>query len=230
MELNCTLQGDKRFHPSTAYTKLFGQEGTISELYASAKRNKDGSLCIEGNRPDHICVNGRRISPDNLGLFYDTLWYQYLAMNRHLIAEICKYDSFSDGHKSEAYNSQARVFRKIKQNGNLAGLKAECTPFVNMVNSQVINESKTSPITEPKNFNEIIAMACDFARQAKDEQLTREEMLQRIPNHFAVKSFIIDLADAYLDIFNGVSTREYGLKIQTQVRQRYENDCKEATA
>lgn len=215
--LNCTQNGNRKFHPAYATTTLFGVTGTIADIYDSARRNKDGSLCDTSHTPDHICINGRRLDRKYLGMLYATLWFNYLITHKELLAELRQYDDFQDGHCEKALNSQASVFRKIKEIG-ASNFKKECKIFIDAANSPT---DKNEDDKREEIFNQLKKTALRIVKEGMANNKSKREIAEGIDEKIPYKDIVVDLINIFFDGLNQNITKEYGSKMQAQIEKKF---------
>lgn len=132
MTLNCTKNGDVRFHPDVAKVTVFGKNDTIGNHFRNAKRDKEGNVTEENNQVAYLDVNGIRVPRELAEQFYVCLWFQCISSNEFLKTNISKYDDYFDGKSEGAINSQAKVFAMYK-NGGTKALKEYCSEFLKIL-------------------------------------------------------------------------------------------------
>lgn len=219
--LNCTQNGNKKFHPAYATTTLFGVTGTIADMYDSARRNKDGSLCDTAHRPDHICVNGRSMDRKYLGIFYTTLWFNYLMTHKELLEELKQYDDYHDGHCEGALNSQASVFRRIREIGT-ANLKKECKVFIDAANMPIEQTTGEQPVEDKSvAFDRLKHTALKIVKEGMAKGMGKRDIAENLPNDMEHRDIIVDLTNIFFDGLNNNITKEYGSKMQEQIKRKF---------
>jgi hypothetical protein len=219
--LNCTQNGNKKFHPAYATVTLFGVTGTIADMYDAARRNKDGSLCDTSNVPDHINVNGRRLDRTYLGKLYATLWFNYLMTHKDLLAELNQYDDFQDGHCHDALNSQAAVFRRIKEIG-VANFKKECKVFIDAANAPTDQNSKDENMNSKEDtFNSLKMTALKIVKDGMKSGKNKREIVENIAEDIPNRDIVADLVNIYFDGLNNNITKDYGTKMQAQIKKKF---------
>lgn len=135
MELNCSLHGDKRFHPAHAVVRLDETyEGTIRDVLTFSKRiYKDGKvttpLKFEESQKYPVVgfVWGTTLFP--IAMYrhlVELLWYSYFKTNPKLIEELEKYSDINDYGDIDDNISHAELikrFLEIKENNDPLVLK-----------------------------------------------------------------------------------------------------------
>lgn len=135
MELNCSINGDKRFHPAYTKVKLDDTyEGTIREVLTFSKRiQKDGKvttpLTFEESKKYPVVgfVWGTTLFPTSMYRhLVELLWYSYLKTNPKLVDELETYTEFNDfGDIDDEISHAALIkrFLEIKENKDPLVLK-----------------------------------------------------------------------------------------------------------
>ena len=135
MELNCSLNGDKRFHPAYAKVKLDDRyEGTIREVLTCSKRiYKNGQvttpLTFDESQKYPVVgfVWGMTLFPTSMYQhLVELLWYSYLKTHPDLIDELMKYETINDFGEIDDNISHAKLlkrFLEIKENNDPLVLK-----------------------------------------------------------------------------------------------------------
>ena len=119
--LECSSKGDKRFSAFYAKVNVGGKVDSIENHYQLAKRFGSSpppthwKQC-KGRKPTHFVVNGKRYELEDLGRFYDMLWWRYLDVHPELVEFLSQYDKFNDCFAKPGCNNQAESIARYMKN------------------------------------------------------------------------------------------------------------------
>lgn len=239
MTLNCTQNGDVRFHPDYAKVTLYGVTDTVNHHFGKALRDRNGDVAKTLKDVKCLIVNNVRIPVSMAEQFYFCIWYQKILSDSFTRTELSKYDDFFDGKQEEHINSQAKVFRMYK-NGGTGALKSFCNDFLQLlkegksVEDNAVEQPIASEQTRCPEFSALAHFCSVFAKELVGREAEREDVSQiserkgypakncgDVILEQRIKGLAEQLCGAYYDAYAGNSTTGFTTTVINNCQYEY---------